>query len=96
MRHPEELLGPVALVVTAALLGTLVSISTQTYFTDTLVKVSIVVALYVFIGNSGVLSRVYRFFDAAQLSDSVYPGETERPVQYPCREIPQRSRECEP
>ena len=44
------------LVVAAALLGTLVSISTQTYFTDTLVKVSIVVALYVFIGNSGVLS----------------------------------------
>jgi branched-chain amino acid transport system permease protein len=55
-RHPEELLGPVVLVVGAALLGTLVSISTQTYFTDTLVKVSIVVALYVFIGNSGVLS----------------------------------------
>jgi branched-chain amino acid transport system permease protein len=52
----EELLGPVALVVAAALLGTLVSISTQTYFTDTLVKVAIVVALYVFIGNSGVLS----------------------------------------
>jgi branched-chain amino acid transport system permease protein len=56
MRRPEELLGPVALVVAAALLGTLVSISTQTYFTDALVKVSIVVALYVFIGNSGVLS----------------------------------------
>ncbi len=55
-RRPEELLGPVALVVGAALLGTLVSISTQTYFTDTLVKVAIVVALYVFIGNSGVLS----------------------------------------
>jgi branched-chain amino acid transport system permease protein len=55
-RHPEELLGPVVLVVAAALLGTLVSISTQTYFTDTLVKVAIVVALYVFIGNSGVLS----------------------------------------
>ena len=56
LRHPEELLGPVGLVVAAALLGTLVSISTQTYFTDTLVKVSIVVALYVFIGNSGVVS----------------------------------------
>ncbi len=56
MRHPEELLGPVVLVVAAALLGTLVSISTQTYFTDALVKVAIVVALYVFIGNSGVLS----------------------------------------
>jgi branched-chain amino acid transport system permease protein len=33
-----------------------VSTSLQTYFLDTLVKVSIVVALYVFIGNSGVLS----------------------------------------
>src|SRR5262249_57183862 len=44
------------LVVVAALLGTTVSQSTQTYFTDTLVKVAIVVALYVFIGNSGVLS----------------------------------------
>jgi branched-chain amino acid transport system permease protein len=54
--HLDELLGPVVLVVAAALLGTLVSISTQTYFTDTLVKVAIVVALYVFIGNSGVLS----------------------------------------
>ena len=52
----DELLAPVVLVVAAALLGTLVSISTQTYFTDTLVKVSIVVALYLFIGNSGVLS----------------------------------------
>jgi branched-chain amino acid transport system permease protein len=52
----DELVAPVALVVAAALLGTLVSISTQTYFTDTLVKVAIVVALYVFIGNSGVLS----------------------------------------
>jgi branched-chain amino acid transport system permease protein len=54
--HLDEVVGPVVLVVAAALLGTLVSISTQTYFTDTLVKVSIVVALYVFIGNSGVLS----------------------------------------
>jgi branched-chain amino acid transport system permease protein len=52
----QELVAPLALVVAAALLGTLVSISTQTYFTDTLVKVAIVVALYVFIGNSGVLS----------------------------------------
>src|SRR5215831_5737941 len=56
LKHVEELLGPVVLVVAAALLGTLVSISTQTYFLDTLVKVAIVVALYVFIGNSGVLS----------------------------------------
>jgi branched-chain amino acid transport system permease protein len=54
--HLDEVLGPIVLVAAAALLGTLVSISTQTYFTDTLVKVAIVVALYVFIGNSGVLS----------------------------------------
>ena len=32
------------------------SASTQTYFINSLVNVSIVVALYVFIGNSGVLS----------------------------------------
>jgi branched-chain amino acid transport system permease protein len=52
----QELVGPVALVILTALLGTAVSISTQSYVTDTLVKVAIVVALYVFIGNSGVLS----------------------------------------
>src|SRR5204862_2642505 len=50
------LLGPVLLVVAAALLGTVVSPSTETYFISALVNVSIVVALYVFIGNSGVLS----------------------------------------
>ena len=52
----QVLLAPAALVIGAALLGAAVSTSTQTYFIDTLVKVSIVVALYVFIGNSGVLS----------------------------------------
>jgi branched-chain amino acid transport system permease protein len=56
LRGLEELAAPAALVVAAALLGLLVSQSTQTYFTDALVKVAIVVALYVFIGNSGVLS----------------------------------------
>ena len=52
----QELAGPAVLVIVAALLGTVVSISTQSYFTDALVKVAVVVALYVFIGNSGVLS----------------------------------------
>jgi branched-chain amino acid transport system permease protein len=52
----QELAGPSMLVIVAALLGTAVSISTQSYFTDALVKVTIVVALYTFIGNSGVLS----------------------------------------
>ncbi|HEX3805269.1 MAG TPA: branched-chain amino acid ABC transporter permease [Gaiellaceae bacterium] len=55
-RRVDELGAPALLVIATALLGTLVSVSTQTYFTDTLVKISIVVALYVFIGNSGVLS----------------------------------------
>jgi branched-chain amino acid transport system permease protein len=56
IRRLPELLGPAVLVLGAALLGLGVSTSLQTYFLDTLVKVSIVVALYVFIGNSGVLS----------------------------------------
>ena len=56
LRRLPELLGPAVLVLGAALLGLGVSTSLQTYFLDTLIKVSIVVALYVFIGNSGVLS----------------------------------------
>jgi branched-chain amino acid transport system permease protein len=51
-----QLAAPAALVGAAALVGTLVSQSSEGYFIDSLVKVSIVVALYVFIGNSGVLS----------------------------------------
>jgi branched-chain amino acid transport system permease protein len=52
----QELAGPASLVIAAALLGAAVSASTQTYFIDALVKVAIVVALFIFIGNSGVLS----------------------------------------
>jgi branched-chain amino acid transport system permease protein len=51
-----QVLAPLALVGVAALVGTLVSTSTQTYVINALVNVAIVVALYVFIGNSGVLS----------------------------------------
>src|SRR5437773_919629 len=56
MRAALELLAPVVLVVLVALFGTTVSSSTQTYVITTLVNVVIVVALYVFIGNSGVVS----------------------------------------
>lgn len=56
MRRLVPLLGPCGLVVLAALLGTLVSQSSEGYFVDALVKVAIVVSLYAFIGNSGVLS----------------------------------------
>jgi branched-chain amino acid transport system permease protein len=51
-----QLLAPVALVGVAAFVGTIVSTSTETYVINALVNVAIVVALYVFIGNSGVLS----------------------------------------
>lgn len=51
-----EPLAPALLVGVVALVGTLVSTSTQTYVITTLVNVVIVLALYVFIGNSGVLS----------------------------------------
>ncbi|HJU36540.1 MAG TPA: branched-chain amino acid ABC transporter permease [Gaiellaceae bacterium] len=56
LRRAPEFLVPAALVVATALLGLEVSSYLQAYFIDTLVKVAIVVALYVFIGNSGVLS----------------------------------------
>ena len=59
MRRAEsvlQLFAPLALVGVAALVGTLVSTSTETYVINALVSVVIVVALYVFIGNSGVLS----------------------------------------
>src|SRR5216117_2189996 len=47
---------PAVIVLLAALVSMLVSRASETYFIDALVKVTIVVALYVFIGNSGVLS----------------------------------------
>lgn len=65
LRRLPELLGPAGLVLAAGLLGLTVSTSVETYFLDTLVKVAIVVALYVFIGNSGVLSFGHVSFVAA-------------------------------
>lgn len=50
------LAGPCLLVVATALLGSIVSSATGVYFITALVSVAIVVALYVFIGNSGVVS----------------------------------------
>lgn len=51
-----ELLGPAAVVVAVGILGSFTSNATAIYFETALVSVAIVVALYVFIGNSGVLS----------------------------------------
>ena len=51
-----ELLGPSLLVVLVGLVATQVSQANELYFLNALVAVSMVVAVYVFVGNSGVLS----------------------------------------
>jgi branched-chain amino acid transport system permease protein len=51
-----HLAGPVALVVAVGLVATTVSRANEIYFLNALVSVAIVVAIYVFVGNSGVLS----------------------------------------
>ena len=56
VRSGVQLGGPAALVLGAMALGSLASRSTEIYFINALVAVSIVVALYVFVGNSGVVS----------------------------------------
>lgn len=55
-RSAIQLGGPALLVLGAMALGSLASRSTEIYFINALVAVSVVVALYVFVGNSGVLS----------------------------------------
>lgn len=55
-RLAAELLGPLALVGVVALVAAHLSISDQTDAIDVLVTATIVVGLYVFIGNSGVIS----------------------------------------
>jgi branched-chain amino acid transport system permease protein len=56
MRSGVQLGGPAVLVLGAMALGALASSSTEIYFINALVAVSVVVALYLFVGNSGVLS----------------------------------------
>jgi branched-chain amino acid transport system permease protein len=59
MRHRAaalEVLGPMALVVIVGLLSTQVSLANEQYFLSAIISVAMVVAVYVFIGNSGVLS----------------------------------------
>jgi branched-chain amino acid transport system permease protein len=51
-----ELLAPMALVGAAGALGAAASVANEIYFVTALINVSTVVAIYVFVGNSGVLS----------------------------------------
>ncbi|HVH51656.1 MAG TPA: branched-chain amino acid ABC transporter permease, partial [Gaiellaceae bacterium] len=55
-RAAPQLAAPVLLVLATALLGLGASSATQIYFLDALVSVAIVVGLYIFVGNTGVLS----------------------------------------
>lgn len=55
-RLPQTLLAPIALLVIVALIGTGTSASTQQSFITALVSATIVYGLYIFIGNSGVIS----------------------------------------
>jgi branched-chain amino acid transport system permease protein len=54
--NAAQLLAPVVLVVVAAVIGSFTSRATEIYFLTAIVSVAIVVAIYVFVGNSGVLS----------------------------------------
>jgi branched-chain amino acid transport system permease protein len=84
-RALTQLAAPVALVVGAALLGTTVSRATEIYFINALVAVSIVVALYVFVGNSGVLSFGHISFVAAGVwaAGVLSVPEQEKPATMP-------------
>jgi branched-chain amino acid transport system permease protein len=55
-RTAIEVLGPMLLVVIVGLLSTQVSAANEQYFLSAIISVAMVVAIYVFIGNSGVLS----------------------------------------
>jgi branched-chain amino acid transport system permease protein len=52
----QQVLGPTALVAATGLVGSLFERSTEIYFINTLVALCIVVGLYIFVGNSGVIS----------------------------------------
>ena len=52
----RTLLAPIVLIVVVALIGSATSVATQQYFILALVSVTMVIGLYVFIGNSGVIS----------------------------------------
>ncbi len=59
MRRPEALLqlaGPTALVVLVGVVGSFMDRAREIEFRNALVATAVVVALYVFVGNSGVLS----------------------------------------
>jgi branched-chain amino acid transport system permease protein len=88
MRSTQSLLqlaGPVALVAATLLVGSTVTRATEIYFINALVAVSMVVALYVFVGNSGVLSFGHVSFVAvgAWAAGVLSVPESEKPATMP-------------
>ena len=84
-RAAVELLGPALLVVTAGIVGALVSQTNQIYFITALISVSTVVAIYVFVGNSGVLSFGHISFFAVGVwaAGVLSVPEAEKPATMP-------------
>ncbi len=80
-----EVLAPTLLVVAAAVLGAAFSRTIEIYFISALVNVSIVVAIYVFVGNSGVLSFGHISFVAvgAWAAGVLSVPEQEKPATMP-------------
>ncbi len=84
-RAALELCAPIVLVLAAGLLGTVVSQTLEIYVVTALISVSTVVAIYVFVGNSGVLSFGHiSFFAVGVWTAGVLsiPG-TEKPATMP-------------
>jgi branched-chain amino acid transport system permease protein len=77
--------GPTGLVVAAALFGSTVTRANEIYFINALVAVSMVVALYVFVGNSGVLSFGHIAFVSvgAWAAGVLSVPESEKPATMP-------------
>jgi len=83
------LLAPALLIVAVAAIGSQLSLTRQLEFNDALVNTAIVVALYVFVGNSGVISFGHVSFVAvgAYLSGILTLGAEQKdfviPTMYP-------------
>jgi branched-chain amino acid transport system permease protein len=56
LRSLPVLIAPVALIVIVGLVGSATSLATQQYFISAEVSATIVIGLYIFVGNSGVFS----------------------------------------
>ncbi|HET7745285.1 MAG TPA: branched-chain amino acid ABC transporter permease [Gaiellaceae bacterium] len=84
-RGALELLGPVALVAAAGLVGTVVSQTSEIYVVTALISVATVVAIYTFVGNSGVLSFGHISFFAVGVwaAGVLSVPESEKPATMP-------------